>query len=61
MGKHYGRNCQEKGTEGGGCMCTVLLSGHALCVISAVCPVFIITFLFCFVSLCIESVPCKWT
>lgn len=47
-GKHYGKNCQEKGTEGGGCTYTVHLSGHALCVISVVCPVFIIAFFYLF-------------
>lgn len=51
----------EKGTEGGGCTYTVHLSGHALCVISAVCPVFIIVFCcFFFGSLCMESVLCMW-
>lgn len=51
MGSTMGET-QEKSTEGGGCTYTVLLSGHALCVISAVCPVFVIAFFF--------SVPCAW-
>lgn len=32
----------EKGTERAGCTYTVYLSGHALCVISTVCPVFLL-------------------